>query len=99
MCKSRHPGNAGGNFFISDYGIKVCAAKDTVIVWQPTEWHGTSLAHCNPLADNPRFYQCGLAVVTPQSLTSIWKKVLQGVDSVEKAELALVKEGEKSNEL
>jgi len=97
MRESRHSGNAGGNFFISDYGIKICSAKDTVVVWRPTEWHGTSLAHCNPQADDPGFYQGGLAVVTPYSLTNLWKRVLQGEESVEGAELELVQKPEKYN--
>ena len=45
-----------------DYGIKVCMARDTVVVWQPTKWHGTGLAHCDPEADDPEFYQAGLSI-------------------------------------
>jgi hypothetical protein len=88
--ESRHKGNAGGNFFISDYGIKVCAAKDTVIVWEPTGWHGTGLAHCKPGADDPEFYQAGLAIVTPASVTGLWKRVRKGEISTKEAERILV---------
>lgn len=88
--ESSHRGNAGGNFFIADYGIKVCAARDTVIVWEPTGWHGTGLAHCDPGADNPRFYQAGLAIVTPVSLTNLWRRVQEGRTTVEAAEKELI---------
>jgi hypothetical protein len=88
--ESKHKGNAGGHFFISDYGIKVCAAKDTVVVWEPTGWHGTGLAHCDPGADDPKFYQAGLAIVTPASLTNLWKRVQKGEISASKAERELV---------
>jgi hypothetical protein len=73
--ESRHAGNAGGAFFISKYRIKVCAARDTVVVWEPREWYGMGLAHCDPGADNLGFYQAGLTIATPASLTNLWKRV------------------------
>lgn len=88
--ESRHQGNPGSNFFISDYGIKVCAAKDTVIVWIPTDWHGTGLAHCDPEAADPGFHQSGLAIITPYSLTNLWKRVKNREITVEDAEKELV---------
>jgi hypothetical protein len=88
--ESRHAGNAGGAFFVSKYGIKVCAARDTVVVWEPREWHGTGLAHCDPGADDPGFYQAGLAIVTPASLTNLWKRVRDKELSVEEAEKELI---------
>ena len=92
--RSKHQGNAGGNFFLSDYGIKVCGAKDTVIVWQPKDWHGTGLAHCDPEADDPGFYQAGLSIVTPASLTNLWGRLQAGEISVKQAEKQLVYGGE-----
>ena len=60
------------------------------MVWQPTEWHGTGLAHCDPEADDPKFYQAGLAVVTPASLTNLWARVQSGKIMVDEAERELV---------
>lgn len=88
--ESEHGGDGGGHFFIADYGIKVCAAKDTVVVWEPTGWHGTSLAHCDPEAEGSGFYQAGLAIVTPPSLTDLWRRIQKGELSAEQAEQVLV---------
>ena len=35
--------DADGNFFVCTHGTKVEAAADTVVVWRPKLWHGTSL--------------------------------------------------------
>ena len=45
------------------------------MVWEPREWCGMGLAHCDPGADSLGFYQAGLAIVTPASLTNLWKRV------------------------
>ena len=64
-------------------------ARDTVVVWQPAKWHGTGLAHCDPEADDPEFYQAGLSIVTPASLTNLWKKLRKGKLSVSEVEREL----------
>ena len=92
---SSHEADAGGSFFIADYRIRVRAAKDTVVVWMPTGWHGTALAHCDPDADNPGFYQAGLSIVTPISLTNLWKRVRKGEISQRAAEEEMVANGER----
>ena len=45
-----------------------------------------TLAHYDPGANNPKFYQAGLAIVTPISLTNLWKRVQEGKVTVEAAE-------------
>jgi len=35
--------DGGGHFFICTHGIKVEASADSVVVWKPRLWHGTSL--------------------------------------------------------
>jgi hypothetical protein len=92
---SSHKGDAGGSFFIADYRIRVRAAKDTVVVWKPADWHGTALAHCDPDADDPGFYQAGLSIVTPASLTNLWKRVHKGEISRKAAEEEMVANGER----
>ena len=62
--RSADLGDEGGaNFFICSHAVKVEAATDTVIVWKPTSWHGTSLQHQDP--NNPEIFQAGLAIITP----------------------------------
>ena len=87
---SKHTGNAGAHFYYSRYRVKVCAARDTVIGWMPEEDHGTSLPHCDPDADDPGFHQAGLAILTPVSLSNLWKKVRKGEISREEAEKEFV---------
>ena len=63
----------GGNFFICSHGIKVEAATDTVVVWKPKSWHGTSLQERDP--DDPEIFQSGLAIVTPPGIAKLWVDV------------------------
>ena len=48
------------------------------------------MAHCDPGAKDPKFYQAGLAIVTPISLTNLWKRVQEGKITVEAAEEELI---------
>jgi hypothetical protein len=87
---SSQPDNAGGAFFSSEYRVMVYGAKDTVVVWELEKLHGTSLAQWDPESDDPEFYQAGLAIVTPASLTNLWKRVQDGKISAEEAERQFV---------
>ena len=73
----------GANFFICSHGIKVEAATDTVIVWKPTSWHGTSLPHRDP--HDPEIFQAGLASITPPGVKRLWTEVLDKKISLEEA--------------
>jgi hypothetical protein len=74
---------AGGHFFVCDHGIKVESAPDTVIVWRPKAWHGTSLQEVDP--ESLDFFQAGLAIVTPPGVTRLWKEVQEKNISLEEA--------------
>ena len=73
----------GGNFFISSHGIKVVAAADTLVVWKPRSWHGTSLLHCDPY--NSQIVQAGLAIVTSPGISKLWADVQEKKVSLEEA--------------
>jgi hypothetical protein len=75
--------DGGGHFFMCSHGVKVEAAADTVIVWQPKTYHGTSLQCRDP--NNSDIFQAGLAIVTPPSLDKLWAEVLEKKISVEEA--------------
>ena len=75
--------DGGGNFFVCKHGIKVEAAADTVIVWRPTSWHGTSLQQRDPR--DPTVFQAGLSIVTPLGVTRLWKEVQEKKLSLEEA--------------
>lgn len=67
--------DAGGHFFFASHGVRVQAAANTVIVWQPKRFHGTSLHHTrNPDKISSQFYyQRGLAFVDSSRLLDVWK--------------------------
>ena len=68
----------GGDFYISDYGIKVEAAQNTVIVWRPQEWHGTTLPQQDPsISQRPEFSQAGISLVTSAGVVQEWYKEQQ----------------------
>jgi hypothetical protein len=73
----------GGHFFICQYGVKVEAAADSVVVWNPKSWHGTSLQRRDP--KNPAVFQAGLSIVTPTGIAGLWKEVLDKKISLEEA--------------
>jgi hypothetical protein len=78
---------AGGHFFISKYGIRIQAAPNTLVVWSPSEYHGTSLQDFSPLDEDPAFSQRGLAFVTSPRLKGVWEKYKKNlVDQVEALE-------------
>lgn len=73
---------AGGNFFIASYGIRIQAAANTLIAWKPSDWHGTSLFHINPFKRKgmTEFHQRGLCFVTGKRLENA---ILNAQDLVE----------------
>ena len=75
--------DGGGHFFICTHGIKVEAATDSVVVWRPRAWHGTSLQQRDP--NNPAIFQAGLAIVTPAGVARLWEEVWEKKLSLEEA--------------
>jgi hypothetical protein len=82
--------NGGGDFFCPTHGIKVEASADTVVVWQPRAWHGTSLQKRDPA--NPEVFQAGLSIVTPLGISKLW-------DDVRAKKISLAEAREKMHEL
>jgi hypothetical protein len=75
--------DGGRHFFICDHGVKIEAAMDSVVVWKPRAWHGTSLQQRDP--NNPAIFQAGLTVVTPAGVARLWKKVQEKKLTLEEA--------------
>ncbi|KAL4065051.1 hypothetical protein J3A83DRAFT_4190494 [Scleroderma citrinum] len=63
----------GGLFYISNFGICISLASNTLIVWQPKHVHGTSLQD-RQVDNDPDFSQAGLAIVTSSQLPRVWHK-------------------------
>lgn len=87
---SRTLGNdQGGHFYNSTYGIRVMGHSDSLVAWDPSHFHGTSLQDYSPSSNMvSEFYQVGLACVTPNRIPGLWKKY-----AMEQATLEQVKEG------
>jgi hypothetical protein len=66
----------GGNFFISDYGIRIQGAKNTMVAWQTKMFHGTSLAKLDSIGSDRGRGQVGLSIVSPSRLVGIWEKYM-----------------------
>jgi hypothetical protein len=84
----------GGHFFLAQYHIRVESAPNTLVIWQPRHWHGTSLQKFSPFDDKPGFYQRGMAFVTSNRLKNVWNRYVWGQLSSDEAqkELAARKE-------
>jgi len=66
----------GGNFFISEYGIRIQGAKNTMVAWQTKMFHGTSLAKLESIDSDRGRRQGGLSLVSPSRLVGIWEKYM-----------------------
>jgi hypothetical protein len=81
--------NQGGHFFNSDYGIRVMGGSDSILAWDPSHFHGTSLQEYFPSSNMvSEFYQDGLVCITPNRIPGLWEKY-----SIQQATLEQVKEG------
>ncbi len=79
----------GGHFFNSKYGIRVQGASDSLLAWDPSHFHGTSLQEYSPMSDMiSEFYQLGLVCVTPNRIPGLWEKYV-----MKQASLDQVREG------
>ena len=63
-------------------------ASDTVVVWKPKSWHGTSLQQRDP--DDPEIFQAGLAIVTPPGIAKLWADVCDKKVTLEEARKKLL---------
>jgi hypothetical protein len=64
----------GGHFYVSQYGIRVQGAPNTLVIWKPGHKHGTSLQKLSPTDRAPRFTQTGMSIVTSGRIRKIWEK-------------------------
>ncbi|KAJ3551362.1 hypothetical protein NP233_g13095 [Leucocoprinus birnbaumii] len=80
----------GGHFFLASHGIRIQAAANTMMIWQPKMWHGTSLPHQHPTEPTTEFCQRGLAFVTSSRLPRAWELYCANKLSQEAAEAWLL---------
>ncbi|TFK62819.1 hypothetical protein BDN72DRAFT_739065, partial [Pluteus cervinus] len=71
-CLTRDaPISSGGNFFVSEYGIRIEQEANTVIVWKPRHYHGTSLHDVVPRSTD--WVATGICFVTSSKLLGSWE--------------------------
>ncbi|KAJ3889767.1 hypothetical protein GG344DRAFT_51006 [Lentinula edodes] len=71
----------GGNFYISEYGIRIRSAANTVVFWKPKHYHATSLQDIDPLEKGGPHVQSGLSIVTSARLPSVFRQFVEGMIS------------------
>ena len=68
----------GGHFYNSDFGIRVMGCSDSLIVFNPSHFHGTSLQDYSPSSNMvSECFQDGLVFVTPNRIRGLWEKYAQ----------------------
>jgi hypothetical protein len=66
-------GDTGGHFYLSDYAIRIQAAPNSLVIWQPRKRHGTSLQMVDPCVGSPTFCQTGLSIATSVQTGKAWE--------------------------
>ena len=65
----------GRHFYNCDYGVCIQGGDDTIVVWDPSHFHGTSLQDYPPTSQTiSEFNQIGLAIVSPSHFPQLWEK-------------------------
>lgn len=65
----------GGHFYNSDYGIRVMGCSDTLFVFNPSHFHGTSLQDYSPSSGMvSESFQDTMLFVTPNRIRGLWEK-------------------------
>ncbi|RPD52085.1 hypothetical protein L227DRAFT_515366 [Lentinus tigrinus ALCF2SS1-6] len=77
---------AGGNFFITEYGIMIEAAGNSVVGWQPGRPHGTSLREVHPADQEKVVLEVGLSFATSPRLAKQWQRYMEANFSAEMRE-------------
>jgi hypothetical protein len=91
--------NQGGHFFNSKYGIRVKGGSDSLVAWDPSHFHGTSLQDYPPSSDMiSEFYQVGLACVTPNRIPGLWKSYVGKQASLDQVREGVISDGEDSGD-
>jgi hypothetical protein len=63
----------GGDFYITKYRILVRAAVATMLCWEPSDTHGTTVLDIEPQTRETTVYQAGIAIVTSNRISKLWE--------------------------
>jgi hypothetical protein len=89
------PDDKGGHFYDCKYGIRVKGGGDTLIAWDPSHFHGTSLQDYPPTSQKiSDFNQIGLAIVTPNRIPGLWEKYAKDQVTLGELKEAIISDNE-----
>lgn len=80
----------GGHFLIADYGIRIRQAANSLVVWKPTDFHGTTLSVKSPYDTNSASRQTVMSIATPVQLVELWEKYQEEQITAEEIEEILM---------
>ena len=76
----------------SKYGIQVKGSTDTLVAWDPSHFHGTSLQDYLPDSEIiPEYHQVGLLCITPNWIPGLWKKYAEQQVTLEEVREEVIK--------
>jgi hypothetical protein len=85
----------GGHFYNAEYGIRVMGGNDSLVVWDPSHFHGTSLQDFSPSSNMvSEYHQLGLACVTPNRIPGLWEKFAMKQATAEEVKEGAVSDGD-----
>lgn len=68
-----------------------------MVVWKPTDFHGTTLSVKGP-TDESDSHQIGMSIVTPVRLVKLWEKYQQEQITADNVEAILVESDDSEEE-
>jgi hypothetical protein len=68
----------GGDFYDATLGVYVRAAIGTLVVFPPSDWHGTTLLNMEPRDAQTIMVQAGISIVTSSRIGEIFEKFKEG---------------------
>ncbi|KAK7051219.1 hypothetical protein VNI00_004719 [Paramarasmius palmivorus] len=88
----------GGHFYNCCYRLRVEGAANTLVAWQPKDFHATSLQNVCPNDPKPTFVQSGLAIVTSSRIDGVFKQYMDGQMSATEVVEECFKDGYQDDE-
>ena len=87
----------GGDFYDSTLGVFIRSAPGTLVVFVPSDWHGTTLLNMEPRDAEKIIIQAGISIVTSSRINKIFRDFKEGI-LTDKEALKEVKEAVEKNE-
>ena len=87
----------GGDFYDSTLRVFIRSAPGTLVVFIPSNWHGTTLLNMEPRDAEKIMIQAGISIVTSSRISKIFQQFKEGI-LTQKEALKEAKEAVEKNE-